>query len=98
MSAWARDHLRGTDAMMRVIVRAYGGPEQLQVEPMTQPLRPAAGELVVEVEAAGINYLDVYQRKGVHRVTLPLSPGLEGVGRVCDVGAEVDAAGVFGVG
>jgi NADPH:quinone reductase-like Zn-dependent oxidoreductase len=40
---------------------------------------PGSGELLVDVEAAGINYLDVYLRRGTHGATLPLCPGLEGV-------------------
>lgn len=71
--------------MRRVIVRAFGGPERLEVETVPTP-RPAPGEIVVDVEAAGINYLDVYQRKGIHDPPLPFLPGLEGVGHVRALG------------
>jgi NADPH2:quinone reductase len=42
--------------------------------------------VLVDVEAAGVNYIDVYQRKGVYKLPLPFTPGLEGVGRVREVG------------
>jgi NADPH2:quinone reductase len=45
--------------------------------------------VLVDVEAAGINYLDVYQRKGSHGAPLPYFPGLEGVGRVRAIGEGV---------
>jgi NADPH2:quinone reductase len=42
--------------------------------------------VLVEVETAGVNYIDVYQRKGIYKLPLPYTPGLEGVGRVLEVG------------
>jgi NADPH2:quinone reductase len=66
----------------RIAVREFGGPEQLRVELVGDPPHPGPGELLVDVEAAGINYLDVYQRKGGHGAPSPFLPGLEGVGRV----------------
>jgi NADPH2:quinone reductase len=91
-------NVKEPDPMKRVIVRAYGGPEQLTLEPITMVPRPGPGELLVDVETAGINDLDVYHRKGIHEPTLPLLPGLEGVGRVREVGDGVDAAGAPAVG
>jgi NADPH2:quinone reductase len=75
-------------AMRRILVREYGGPERLQVEPMTEAPRPGPGQLLVDVEAAGVNLLDTYQRKGIgiHGASLPLVLGLEGVGRVREAG------------
>jgi len=67
--------------MQRVIVRAFGGPEQLALETM--------GQVLVDVEAACVNYLDVYQSKGVSPVSRPFTPGYEGVGRVREVGENV---------
>jgi D-arabinose 1-dehydrogenase-like Zn-dependent alcohol dehydrogenase len=55
-------------------------------------------QFVVDVEAAGINYLDVYHRKGIYKLPVPFSPGLQGVGRVREVGEGVDAAGTLAVG
>ena len=73
----------------RVTVSAFGGPEQLSVEIVTEPMPPSPGQLLVDVEAAGVNYLDVYQRKGFSPVSLPFGPGLEGVGRVREIGEGV---------
>jgi NADPH2:quinone reductase len=46
--------------------------------------------VLVDVEAAGVNYIDVYQRKGIYKLPLPFTPGLEGVGRVREVGEAGD--------
>jgi NADPH:quinone reductase-like Zn-dependent oxidoreductase len=47
----------------RLIVRAFSGPKQLVIEAMPESLPPRPGRVLVDVEAAGVNYLDVYQRK-----------------------------------
>ena len=85
--------------MKRVVAHEFGGPEQLTVEPVAQPPVPGRGELLVDAEAAGINYLDVYQRKGLRKLPLPFTPGLEGVGRVRQLGGDAsDAPGAISVG
>src|SRR4051794_12651109 len=81
-----------SEPVRRVKVGAYGGPEKLLVETLSEPLRVGPGELLVNVEAAGINYLDVYQRNGTFKLPLPYAPGYEGVGRVREVGQGVGAA------
>lgn len=80
--------------MQRVIVQALGGPEHLALEAGAETPSPAAGEVVVDVEAAGVNFLDINLRKGagVHAVPAPFTPGLEGVGRIRAVGAGVALA------
>src|SRR5213083_2217384 len=75
--------------MQRVTVSAFGGPEQLVLETLTEQLQPGPDQVLVDVEAAGVNYLDVYQRKGLSPVSLPFTPGYEGVGRVRAVGTDV---------
>lgn len=77
--------------MQRVVVQALGGPEHLALESNPQVLQPAAGEVLVDVEAAGVNFLDINLRKGagVHAIPAPFTPGLEGVGRILAVGADV---------
>jgi len=77
--------------MQRVIVQALGGPEHLVLESSDEALHPAVGEVLVDVEAAGVNFLDINLRKGagVHAVPAPFTPGLEGVGRIRAVGAGV---------
>ena len=70
-----------------------GGPEVMS---WTEVDDPSAGEgqLVVEVGAAGLNYIDTYQRSGLYAVDLPYVLGLEGAGTVIEVGAGVDDVGV----
>jgi NADPH:quinone reductase len=75
--------------MRRVMVNALGGPEQLIIEEVSDELRPGPGQILVDVEASGVNYLDVYQRKGISKVELPYTPGLEGVGRAREVGEGI---------
>lgn len=81
----------------RLVVRVYGGPEQLTLGTVREAPEIGPGQLLVDVEASGINYLDVYQRsgEGVHNVPLPFTPGFEGVGRVRQVG---EGAAGFAVG
>lgn len=62
-------------------VNEFGGPEVLRVETLPDPVSKA-GETLVRVTAAGINFLDVYQRTGLYRVSLPFSLGMEGAGVV----------------
>lgn len=77
--------------MRKVVLNEFGGPENLQVE-TAEDLTAGPAEVLVEVEAAGINFLDVTQRSGasaVHLVKLPMVPGLEGVGRLLALGEGV---------
>jgi NADPH2:quinone reductase len=69
-------------------VHAYGGPEQLRLEQIEVP-DPGPGELLVEVGAAGVNFIDIYQRRGQYPLPLPLVLGGEGAGRVVAVGKQV---------
>jgi NADPH:quinone reductase-like Zn-dependent oxidoreductase len=72
---------------------AHGGPEVLQYEDVPDP-RPAAGRVIVRVRACALNHLDLWQRRGLERVTIPL-PHISGA----DVSGEiVDGAGVFSAG
>src|SRR6266571_2109343 len=76
---------------MRVVVgERMGGPEVLAVAEREAP-RPGPGEVVVEVAAAGVNYMDIYQREGVgnYRTEPPFVPGAEGAGTVIAVGEDV---------
>ncbi len=84
--------MKSVTGARRVVVKAFGGAEQLSVETPVDLPRPGPGQLLVDVEAAGVNYLDVMQRKGISKLSLPFTPGLEGVGRVREVGVTVDSA------
>ncbi len=82
--------MQESKAVRRVRVQAFGGPEQLTLETIAEAPRIAPGQLLVDVEACGINYLDIYQRYGRYTPPLPYTPGFEGVGMVREVvaGAE----------
>ncbi len=65
-----------------------GGPEVLTLTDVPDPA-PGAGEVLVDVTAAGVNYIDTYQRQGIYPIPLPYVIGLEGAGRVAAVGEGV---------
>jgi NADPH2:quinone reductase len=71
-------------------IRAHqpGGPEVLGADDVPEP-QPNAGEAVVKVEAAGVNFIDVYKRTGLYKVPFPATLGEEGAGRVVAVGDGV---------
>ena len=74
--------------MKAVRVHAPGGPEALKYEDVAEPA-PKAGEAIVKVDAAGLNYIDVYQRSGLYKLDMPLTLGLEAGGTVSAVGSGV---------
>jgi NADPH:quinone reductase len=79
--------------MRAVRVHELGGPDVLRYEEVPAP-QPKAGEVLVRVAAAGVNYLDIYYRSGFHwgghhGRGLPYIPGAEAAGTVVDLGANV---------
>ena len=80
--------------MKAVRVHELGGPEVLRYEEISNP-SPKAGEVLVKIEAAGVNFLDIYYRSGFywgghHRRALPYIPGAEAAGIVLEVGTGVE--------
>jgi NADPH2:quinone reductase len=76
---------------MRVIeVASRGGPEVLALAERPAP-QPGPGQVVAKVAAAGVNYMDIYQREGVggYRPDLPFVTGGEGAGTVIATGPDV---------
>lgn len=71
-----------------VQITRTGGPEVLEVAEI-EVRAPEAGELLVDVAAAGVNYIDCYQRQGTYPIELPFVLGMEGSGTVAAVGADV---------
>src|SRR5215210_2900052 len=78
-----------TYTMHAIQVKEFGGPEKLEYSEVPRP-EPKAGEICVKVEAAGVNFIDVYQRTGAYSIALPYIPGQEAAGTVAAVGANVD--------
>src|SRR3990167_1637894 len=74
--------------MKAVRVHALGGPEALRYEDVPEPT-PKSGEAVVKVDAAGLNYIDVYFRTGVYKAALPVTLGMEAGGTVTAVAPGV---------
>jgi NADPH2:quinone reductase len=74
--------------MKAIRVNAPGGPDVMRYEDAPEPT-PKAGEATVKVDAAGINYVDVYQRSGQYKLALPLTLGLEAGGTVTAIGPNV---------
>ena len=74
----------------RIVVHAYGGPEQLRPENAEAP-PPGEGEVRIRQRAIGVNYLDIYLRQGRIPALLPLPgvPGMEAAGSVLDTGIGV---------
>jgi NADPH2:quinone reductase len=75
--------------MRAVLVRELGGPEKMEVSEIPEP-RPGTGDLLIEVEAAGVNFIDIYHRTGLYPLDLPFTPGLEGAGVVVETGDAVE--------
>ncbi len=74
--------------MKAIRVHTPGGPEVMKLEDVAEP-KPKAGEAVVKVDAAGLNYIDVYYRTGSYKSELPFTPGLEAGGTVTALGPNV---------
>ncbi|GAA3234672.1 quinone oxidoreductase [Pseudonocardia petroleophila] len=79
--------------MRAIQITEAGGPDVLTPTELDDPA-PGPGEILVEVAAAGVNYIDTYQREGIYPMTLPYVAGLEGAGRVRALGEGVDAFAV----
>jgi NADPH:quinone reductase len=81
------------ESMRALVVTENGGPEVLEVQSRPTP-EPGAGEVLIEVAAAGVNFIDVYQRTGRYPIPTPFVLGGEGAGRVAAVGAGVTGVAV----
>src|SRR5438309_608227 len=74
--------------MLAIRVHEHGGPEALRYEDVPAP-SPGPGEMRIHVEAAGVNFIDVYHRKGLYPVERPYTPGGEAAGVVHEIGTGV---------
>lgn len=72
----------------RMIARQFGGPEVIEREEF-DPGAPGPGELLIAVEAVGLNFIDTYFRTGLYPAPLPLALGSESAGHVLAVGDGV---------
>ncbi|HTR82795.1 MAG TPA: quinone oxidoreductase [Bacteroidota bacterium] len=74
--------------MKAICIHGLGGPEVLHYEDVAVP-QPGPGEARVKMEAVGVNFIDVYFRKGLYNGSLPMVLGQEGAGVVDAVGTGV---------
>lgn len=74
--------------MQAIQVDGVGGPDVLEFVEVDAP-RPGRGEVLVRLEAAGVNFIDVYHRSGNYPLDVPFTPGVEGAGVVEEVGDDV---------
>ena len=74
--------------MKAIRVAECGGPEKLVYTDVEKP-EPKEGEALVRIEAAGLNFIDVYHRTGLYPMPLPFTPGSEAAGTVEAVGPNV---------
>ena len=74
--------------MKAIQVQKVGGPEVLSYVDLDVP-KPAANQAIVQIKAAGINFIDVYFREGRYPTQPPFVDGQEGSGVVSEVGADV---------
>ena len=81
-------------AMMKAIrIHEQGGPAVLRYDDIPMPA-PGPGQARVRLEAAGVNFIDMYQRSGQYPVPLPLTLGQEGGGVVDAIGEDVTTVAV----
>ncbi|TMM04760.1 MAG: quinone oxidoreductase [Actinobacteria bacterium] len=82
--------------MKAIVYEHHGGPEVLEFKDVSDP-SPREGQVLVDVEAAGVNYRDVYEREGrSYAVEPPAVIGVEGAGTVADSGERVAWIGAQG--
>ncbi|MEU0566157.1 quinone oxidoreductase [Nonomuraea sp. NPDC005983] len=79
--------------MRAIVISAQGGPEVLEYVQRPDPV-PGEGEVVVDVAASGVNFIDVYHRSGAYQLPLPSLIGSEGAGVVSAVGEGVSDVAV----
>jgi NADPH2:quinone reductase len=88
--AFFKLHLVGGDEMKAIRVHEFGAPEVLKLEEIPTP-KPAAGQVLVRIHAAGVNPYDTYMRAGTYSIKppLPYTPGSDGAGIIEAVGDGV---------
>lgn len=78
--------------MKAAVIRSHGGPGSIQVENDYPDPKPAPGEVVLAVKAATLNYHDIFTRRGMPgiKVPMPCIPGLDFAGEIVEVGPQVE--------
>ena len=74
--------------MIAIQIKQTGGPEVLKLADLPIP-EPGPGQVLIRVEAIGVNFIEIYFRKGVYKAALPLVPGSEAAGTIEELGPGV---------
>ena len=74
--------------MKAIRIHESGGPEVLKYEECPNPT-PGPDQVLINVQASGVNFMDVGRRKGATPSQLPMTPGGEAAGIVSAIGTEV---------
>jgi NADPH2:quinone reductase len=74
--------------MKAIQIHETGGPEVLKLAELPIP-QPEQGQVLIRVEAIGVNFIEIYFRKGVYKAALPLTLGSEAAGTVEKLGPGV---------
>lgn len=75
--------------MKAIKVSDYGEADVLKLVETEPKPRPSAGQALIKIHAAGVNFVDIYQRRGNYPIGLPYVPGLEASGQVAETGENV---------
>jgi len=75
--------------MKAIQIRATGGPEVLELAELPIPV-PGPGQVLIRIEAIGVNFIEIYFRRGTYKAALPLTPGSEAAGTVEELGSGVN--------
>jgi NADPH2:quinone reductase len=74
--------------MQAIQIQETGGPEVLRLVDLPIP-QPGPGQVLLRVEATGVNFIEIYFRKGLYKAALPFTPGTEAAGTVEELGPGV---------
>ncbi len=74
--------------MKAIRIHEHGGPEVLSYEDVPEP-EAGTGEAVVQIDATGVNFIDIYFRTGLYPAKLPITNGQEGAGTITAIGSGV---------
>jgi NADPH:quinone reductase len=74
--------------MNAIQIQTTGGPEVLQLVDLPIPV-PGPGQVLIRVEAVGVNFIEIYFRKGQYKATMPMVPGSEAAGTIEELGSGV---------
>ena len=86
----SRTHGATNAASSDAIVIAKVGPPEVMRLVSRPDVPPGAGQIAVQVAAAGVNFIDTYHRTGLYPLDLPATLGMEGAGTVVEVGEGVE--------